>query len=95
MTVTTVSSKPKATLHPVLVNLDGVGVLITGEAGTGKSECSLELITRRGHQLMADDMAEVARTGHAASARQQSVDLIIQFRLVRMNEMDAFPVIEE
>jgi hypothetical protein len=44
---------------------------------------------------MADDMAEVARTGHAASARQQSVDLIIQFRLVRMNEMDAFPVIEE
>ena len=51
---------PRATLHGVLVDVYGMGVLITGESGVGKSEAALELV-RRGHQLVADDVVEVCR----------------------------------
>ena len=51
---------PRATLHGVLVDVYGVGVLITGESGVGKSEAALELI-KRGHQLVADDVVDVCR----------------------------------
>ena len=51
---------PRATLHGVLVDVYGVGVLITGESGVGKSEAALELI-KRGHQLVADDAVDVCR----------------------------------
>lgn len=53
---------PKTTRHGVLVEVFGVGVLITGESGVGKSECALELI-KRGHLLVADDVVDVARVG--------------------------------
>lgn len=43
------------TLHGVLVDVFGVGVLIIGRSGIGKSECALELIMR-GHRLVADDL---------------------------------------
>ncbi len=46
--------------HGVLMDVLGVGVLITGDAGTGKSELALELVTR-GHGLVADDAVELAR----------------------------------
>ncbi len=46
--------------HANLVIVDGVGVLLTGEAGNGKSECSLELITR-GHRIVADDVVLIQR----------------------------------
>lgn len=49
-------------LHGVLVRVDGTGVLLLGESGTGKSECALELISD-GHQLVADDVVEVRRDG--------------------------------
>ena len=51
---------PRATLHGVLVDVYGMGVLITGESGVGKSEAALELV-RRGHQLVADDVVDVCR----------------------------------
>jgi HPr kinase/phosphorylase len=47
-------------LHGVFMDVLGVGVLITGESGVGKSELGLELISR-GHGLVADDVVEVSR----------------------------------
>ena len=47
----------KTTLHGVFMEVFSVGVLITGESGSGKSELALELITR-GHRLVADDATE-------------------------------------
>ncbi len=49
-----------SSLHAVLVDVCGIGVLLLGESGTGKSECALDLITR-GHSLVADDVVEVWR----------------------------------
>ena len=51
---------PRTTLHGVLVDVYGMGVLITGESGVGKSEAALELV-RRGHQLVADDVVDICR----------------------------------
>src|SRR5690606_6698591 len=47
----------RETLHGVFMEVYSIGVLITGEAGAGKSELALELITR-GHRLVADDAPE-------------------------------------
>ena len=51
---------PRQTIHGVLVEVYGEGVLITGESGIGKSDCSLDLIGR-GHRIVADDAVEVRR----------------------------------
>lgn len=51
---------PSTLVHGVLVDVYGVGVLITGDSGIGKSETALELI-RSGHLLVADDAVEVQR----------------------------------
>ncbi|WP_412731105.1 HPr(Ser) kinase/phosphatase [Dyella aluminiiresistens] len=48
---------PRTTLHGVFLEVFSIGVLITGEAGSGKSELALELISR-GHRLVADDAPE-------------------------------------
>ncbi len=47
-------------LHAVMMDILGMGVLITGDSGVGKSELALELISR-GHGLVADDIVEIAR----------------------------------
>ena len=51
---------PRSTLHGVLVDVYGVGILITGESGVGKSETALELV-KRGHQLVADDVVDISK----------------------------------
>jgi len=51
---------PRTNLHGDLMDVYGVGVLIIGESGIGKSECALDLIVR-GHRLVADDMIEIKR----------------------------------
>lgn len=51
---------PCIAIHGVLVDVYGVGVLITGESGIGKSEAALELV-RRGHRLVADDVVEIRK----------------------------------
>ena len=51
---------PCIVIHGVLVDVYGVGVLIIGESGIGKSEAALELI-RRGHRLVSDDVVEISR----------------------------------
>lgn len=48
--------------HGVLLDVFGLGVLILGESGIGKSECALELVDR-GHRLVADDVVEIKRVG--------------------------------
>src|SRR5690606_16493926 len=48
---------PRVTLHGVFMEVYSIGVLITGESGSGKSELALELISR-GHRLVADDAPE-------------------------------------
>jgi Hpr(Ser) kinase/phosphatase len=53
---------PMTAVHGVLVDVYGVGVLITGESGVGKSETALELV-KRGHRLVADDSVEIRQEG--------------------------------
>ncbi|MFD2629141.1 HPr(Ser) kinase/phosphatase [Oceanobacillus kapialis] len=58
---------PFTAIHGVLVDIYGVGVLITGQSGVGKSETALELV-KRGHRLVADDSVEI---------RQEDYDSLI------------------
>lgn len=58
---------PFTAIHGVLVDIYGVGVLITGQSGVGKSETALELV-KRGHRLVADDSVEI---------RQEDYDTLI------------------
>ena len=50
----------RTTMHGVFMDILGLGVLITGESGQGKSELGLELVSR-GHGLVADDAVDLAR----------------------------------
>ncbi|MBN2878561.1 MAG: HPr(Ser) kinase/phosphatase [Clostridia bacterium] len=52
---------PSITRHGVFMDVYGVGILLVGESGIGKSETALELI-KRGHRLVADDAVEIERT---------------------------------
>ncbi|MGG0836137.1 HPr(Ser) kinase/phosphatase [Bacillus paralicheniformis] len=58
---------PTTAIHGVLVDVYGVGVLIIGKSGVGKSETALELV-KRGHRLVADDCVEI---------RQEDQDTLI------------------
>ncbi len=51
---------PRMTIHGVLVDVYGEGILIVGESGIGKSEAALELI-KRGHRLVSDDAVEIKK----------------------------------
>ena len=54
------SLSERTVIHGVLMDVLGLGVLIVGESGIGKSECALDLVVR-GHRLVADDTVEVRR----------------------------------
>lgn len=54
---------PRTSVHGVLVDIDGMGTLITGKSGIGKSETALELI-KRGHILVSDDRVDVFEAAH-------------------------------
>lgn len=54
---------PSTVLHGVLLDVYGLGVLLIGDSGVGKSECALDLISR-GHSLVADDRVTVKRYPH-------------------------------
>lgn len=54
---------PSTRLHGVMLDVFGLGVLLIGKSGVGKSECALDLITR-GHRLVADDRVTVKRFPH-------------------------------
>lgn len=51
---------PVISIHGVLVDVYGEGVLITGDSGIGKSEAALELV-KRGHRLVSDDVVEIRK----------------------------------
>lgn len=53
---------PSVSIHGVFVNINGIGVLLVGDSGIGKSETALELV-HRGHRLISDDAVIVKRVG--------------------------------
>jgi HPr kinase/phosphorylase len=53
---------PRSSLHGVLLDVLGVGILLLGKSGVGKSEAALDLLVR-GHRLVADDIVEIRRAG--------------------------------
>jgi len=59
---------PSDTVHGVLVDVYGIGILMMGESGMGKSEIALELI-RKGHILVADDRVDIARVHNSLIGR--------------------------
>ncbi len=64
---------PRLRVHGVLVDVLGVGILITGKSSIGKSECALDLV-QRGHRFIADDVVEITRyRGGAIAGRCSNV----------------------
>jgi HPr kinase/phosphorylase len=53
---------PASSMHGVLIDVFGVGILLLGHSGIGKSECALDLVFR-GHRLVADDIVDLVRRG--------------------------------
>lgn len=71
---------PTAILHGVMLDIFGIGVLITGSAGIGKSETALELISR-GHRLIADDSVIVqAKSGTVLARCPQKIRYFMEVR---------------
>lgn len=71
----------KSVIHGVLLEVHGLGVLLTGESAIGKSELALELITRN-HRLIADDAPELSRVAHD-TIRGSCPDALRDFMEVR------------
>ena len=63
---------PETSIHGTLVDVYGVGTLLLGKSGVGKSECALELV-ERGHRLVADDMVQVRVENRVLMGRSNEV----------------------
>ncbi|MCD6094225.1 MAG: HPr(Ser) kinase/phosphatase [Candidatus Omnitrophica bacterium] len=87
--------KNTLTLHGTIVDVYGVGVLLTGKSGAGKSECALELI-ERGHRLVADDMVYIELKGKEILLGRSADELIKHYIEIRglgiINVKDIFGV---
>jgi len=65
---------PRLALHGVFVDVYGLGVLLLGDSGVGKSEAALDLVVR-GHKLVSDDMVEIRRTGKCLNGQGADLSL--------------------
>ena len=63
---------PAMELHGVMVDVLGIGILMVGKSGIGKSETALDLVVR-GHRLVADDVIMVRRHGHQLAGRSAGI----------------------
>jgi HPr kinase/phosphorylase len=72
---------PTTAVHGVLVDIYGVGVLITGQSGVGKSETALELV-KRGHRLVADDCVEIRQEdqGSLVGTAPELIEHLLEIR---------------
>ncbi|MSN26346.1 MAG: HPr kinase/phosphorylase [Geobacter sp.] len=72
---------PTTHMHGVLIDVLGVGVLLTGKSGIGKSECALDLVIR-GHRLVADDMVHIKKKMPAVLVGQseESIQYLMEIR---------------
>ncbi len=72
---------PTTHVHGVLVDVLGVGMLLTGKSGIGKSECALDLVIR-GHRLVADDMVFISKKmpGSLVGQSEQQIQHLMEIR---------------
>jgi HPr kinase/phosphorylase len=72
---------PTTHMHGVLIDVLGVGILLTGKSGIGKSECALDLVIR-GHRLVADDMVFIRKKMPASLVGQavQQIQHLMEIR---------------
>ncbi len=87
-------SSPREMTHGTLLDVFGVGVLLKGKSGIGKSECALELIMR-GHPLVADDVVELTlRSDHVNGSSPEAVKNLLEIRgLGIVNVRDLFGIV--
>ena len=81
----------RTNIHGTLVDVYGVGLLLTGRSGVGKSETALDLI-ERGHRLVADDMVEVTRRGHDVLLGTGRETLKHHMEIRGIGIVDVFPI---
>jgi HPr kinase/phosphorylase len=68
------------TLQGVFLEVSGLGILLTGESGVGKSECALELMAR-GHKLVSDDVIEIEKRGERLHGRSpEEIKYLMEIR---------------
>jgi HPr kinase/phosphorylase len=70
---------PTTTMHGVLVEIYGIGILIVGDSGVGKSETALELV-KRGHRLVADDCVEIREEDDLIGTAPEMLRQLLEIR---------------